>query len=1092
MAITIDNLNTQYEQLIQLSNTLSLYQQRIAQDQADLTASPVTKVARSVGHLVDLSKEINISLYPRLKDVIDLSSQYMMCVGAIAALKKVLLQATPETAGNTVSISDRIKRERVKFKELKEQFLNRYGLTADSAAALNDIIVRAVESSIKETNHMMDQMKTQAAEIEAAEFSTELRNSDPIEKSKNLPNELLVARVPIREVSQTILRDIGIKSTYQNIFEDLRKQGNIMVVSDFEHIEDRRIDEFIIAYIIRYIETFPLGTVNVHIFDQNTNYLYKRLSNAFQTENSSDLAKRVVQIHATTADLTAFRDVVCEDVFRKTSVNKPDLFSVYEEDSSDPFNLIILRDGLVDGGGYASSEILDTINSLSKPGEIGHRCGLRFLIVDCSASFEKNLSQGYRYVVGSIQQNCALKIAFDGKSGFSLCGSEKPIEVLHIAGDMDSFVQGRAMTIARAINSRAKSYISLDEVATHNTVDHMGSIMYIPVGKSGGNTVELPLSCKDEDGTVAGQCIGYVAIGQSGSGKSSFFHSLVLNGCMKYSPRDLQFWLLDFKNGGASSKYSDCGIPHIRIIAENNKIDDALCLFQMVSEEMERRSKAFNRNFTDNIIEYNKKALTEGLEYFPRIVIAIDEVQEIFREDNASVLQKWISSISTRMRSAGMHFVMVAQNLGEGKSYMLKEAFLPSATGRICFRVSQDIPRDSGFEEEFIQRRQEISELKTGEAYVSYGKGTIKKVKMAFVSPQEMSEKVFAEIREKYSEYSHMKPHVIGSKKRLSIISPKQGSDDTTYYNVIKGLKTRNSMLDVVLGEDVYRMEPFHVLMSQHENSSILFLGSDKQIASSLCTSVALSLSEQQVEVHLFNGDRTKASDGYEVIPHAFMYLCQNVASANSMVKNYRLDQLTDVMQSLYSEYQRRRAETQQSDIEDPIFAPVVLIINDLFGIESFVKNEVIENRETEPAPEKEPGGFNFNFDIFSSQSSTSSNNLGQFRDGIQNLMSELLKSGYRYNIHVVLAIKGDPSTWRAGRITSGVNNIMLFNDTEYADQVDNAYYLKEMLKNISNDGDDETVAVWAGKKTSSKIRPIIYKLSNQAEKSSLEALMSY
>ena len=80
------------------------------------------------------------------------------------------------------------------------------------------------------------------------------------------------------------------------------------------------------------------------------------------------------------------------------------------------------------------------------------------------------------------------------------------------------------------------------------------------------------------------------------------------------------------------------------------------------------------------------------------------------------------------MRSAGMHFVMVAQNLSEGKTYMLKDAFMPSATGRICFRVGQDIPRDSGFGEDFVQRRMEISELKTGEAYVSYGKNTIKKV----------------------------------------------------------------------------------------------------------------------------------------------------------------------------------------------------------------------------------------------------------------------------------------------------------------------------------------------------------------------------
>lgn len=146
--------------------------------------------------------------------------------------------------------------------------------------------------------------------------------------------------------------------------------------------------------------------------------------------------------------------------------------------------------------------------------------------------------------------------------------------MLHISGNLDAFVQERSMALAKAINSKEKSIITLDEVSANKTEKQLGNIMYIPVGKSGGNVVELPFSCRDEDGTVAGQCIGYIAIGQSGSGKSSFFHSLVLNGCMKYSPKDLQFWLLDFKNGGASSKYSDCGIPHIKIIAEDNKIDD--------------------------------------------------------------------------------------------------------------------------------------------------------------------------------------------------------------------------------------------------------------------------------------------------------------------------------------------------------------------------------------------------------------------------------------------------------------------------------------------------------------------------------------
>ena len=55
-----------------------------------------------------------------------------------------------------------------------------------------------------------------------------------------------------------------------------------------------------------------------------------------------------------------------------------------------------------------------------------------------------------------------------------------------------------------------------------------------------------------------------MVIGQSGSGKSSFFHNVVIGGCYRYSPKDLQYWLLDFKFGGASSKYEFSCIPHVR------------------------------------------------------------------------------------------------------------------------------------------------------------------------------------------------------------------------------------------------------------------------------------------------------------------------------------------------------------------------------------------------------------------------------------------------------------------------------------------------------------------------------------------------
>ena len=204
-----------------------------------------------------------------------------------------------------------------------------------------------------------------------------------------------------------------------------------------------------------------------------------------------------------------------------------------------------------------------------------------------------------------------------------------------------------------------------------------------------------------------------------------------------------------------------------------------------------------------------------------------------------------------------------------------------------------------------------------------------------------------------------------------------------------------------------------------------------------------------------------------------------------------QLDQFKDVVKTMYSEYLSRQSIIQKADEEDLDFPAVVLIVNDLFGIESFIRNEIVDGGFTEEKTERSiNNNSRFDYDIFSNPASIPSHEEGRFTEGVQSILSTLLKNGYRYNLHLVLAIKGDPMTWRTGRTVGSMNNTMLFNDTEYAEQFDNSFYINEMLKNISNDGDEETVAVWVGKKSLSKIRPVIYKMSNLQEKEALISLL--
>lgn len=1084
---SIESLNTQYVNTKNSLDELRVYGSRIKEEQK-VDTTTIERINSSLNYLAEVSNHIDCTGNFLLYDTLEIGRQYLAVLNAIRDYESVLSGDREREQGLVKQATERIVNEQRQYDDLKATFAKKYDVIINSEEALCKVIVSCVENTDSLLQERLRQLQDEARALRDSDPVIDLCESETPSIAESLPESILIAKYKGEKTAMPILNDIGVSESFHGVYSDLRTDGNILVRTSFENMDDDAIDSFVLSFILSFIEVFPPGSVNVHVFGQNTNYLYKRLHNSFQSESAGETTKKTVRIHTDISDLESIRDVECEDVFRKTTSADPDLYSLYQYDQSDPFNLIVLRDGLVDGNGYALDNILNTIEALSKPGDMGHRSGLRFLIIDNSCSFDKNtgvLSANIKHKIDRIRNNCGIKIDYaDGC--FTLDGSN--IEVLRISSDPDGFIQQRAQYFAGVIDSRANHYVSMDEVFANGTDDTPGSILSIPIGKSGANIAEIAFSCRDDNESIAGKCIGYMVIGQSGSGKSSFFHSLVLNGCMKYSPKDLQFWLLDFKNGGASSKYRESGLPHIRIVAENNKIDDALCLFQMVLDEMERRSSIFNSSFVNDIVEYNALAMKQGLEYLPRIIIAIDEVQEIFRDDNSSILQKMISSISSRMRSSGMHFVMVAQNLNDGKSYMLKDAFMPSAAGRICFRVAANIPRDSGFGEDFIRRSQEIAGLKTGEAYVSFGSDTIKRVKMAYTSPSEMKERYFPVIRGKHPD-SKRKPNVIGSKKRLTVMSQIQGKTET-YYDVIKEQKNPRGKQIAVIGEDAYRMSPLAIEFRQDDNYySALLLGSDKQISSSLCTSIAFSLVRQGVKTHLFNGDRTRIMTDDGPVPHPFMFFCQNAAKKNTSAENHKMSELSAVIKDVYSEYLRRRSLLQDSDVDDPEYDPVFIIINDLFAIDSFANDILITNDEDET------DGIDFgdlsmkiNYDIFSDNKGDDGEN--HFRENIQNIMSSLLREGCKYNVFMILAVKGDPSVWRNYRSLSDVNNIILFNLTEYADALDNSYYIKEMLKNIASESGDETMAVWVNRKKLSKIRPVIYDMANQKERNAIELLL--
>ncbi len=187
----------------------------------------------------------------------------------------------------------------------------------------------------------------------------------------------------------------------------------------------------------------------------------------------------------------------------------------------------------------------------------------------------------------------------------------------------------------------------------------------IPVGKEGSQVQCVELSNNATHMLVAGM---------TGSGKSVFLHTFILSAANAYSPSELEFYLIDFKDGVEFNLYRDVlRIPHVKMIAANRS--DVQVTYEMLkalSEEMTRRNEIFKRLNAVNLIEYNERVLSNEydkkkygeLKPIPRAVIIIDEYQDMFSGNTyANMCVEELTDMAKKGRSAGISLLLSSQTV---------------------------------------------------------------------------------------------------------------------------------------------------------------------------------------------------------------------------------------------------------------------------------------------------------------------------------------------------------------------------------------------------------------------------------------------
>ena len=170
--------------------------------------------------------------------------------------------------------------------------------------------------------------------------------------------------------------------------------------------------------------------------------------------------------------------------------------------------------------------------------------------------------------------------------------------------------------------------------------------------------------------------------GQTGAGKSVCINALIISILYRATPEEVKMIMIDPKVVELSV-YND--IPHLVCPVVTDCQKAASALSWAVAEMEQRYQKFANKNVRD-IKGYNK-ALEEGEEMMPQMVIIIDELADLMMAAPGEV-EDSIQRLAQKARAAGIHLVIATQRPSVNVVTGVIKANIPS---RIAFSVSSQV-----------------------------------------------------------------------------------------------------------------------------------------------------------------------------------------------------------------------------------------------------------------------------------------------------------------------------------------------------------------------------------------------------------------
>lgn len=343
-----------------------------------------------------------------------------------------------------------------------------------------------------------------------------------------------------------------------------------------------------------------------------------------------------------------------ENVIQKYLRNQYSSIAEYNEaagEVAEPLRFLVIADWPANLTDLASSRLASIVSA-------GAKCGVFTLIAtDLAAKATSQLS------LADLQRSSLSIILADAPSldlepfkNLQLTLDEPPAEEL---------VTELLAAVGTAAKELGRVQVPFDTVAPTADREWTGDSsleLSIPIGRAGARKLQrLTLG----RGTAQHALIA----GRTGSGKSTLFHVIITNLAMWYSPREVELYLIDFKKGVEFKAYASRSLPHARVIAVESEREFGLSVLRRLDAELTRRGVLFRDAGAQDVAAYRSAAAKSGGRLpaeMPRIVLAVDEFQEFFVDDDriAQDSALLLDRLVRQGRAFGIHLILGSQTLG--------------------------------------------------------------------------------------------------------------------------------------------------------------------------------------------------------------------------------------------------------------------------------------------------------------------------------------------------------------------------------------------------------------------------------------------